>query len=232
MAIEEVHSGLHILNSSSVLDQHGQFGLCSGHSVQTFSIILLHDSVFLTLHSRSPLHMAVPAAPPAAPGRPPAGPCGPPAGPCGPPAGPCGPPAGHCGPPAAPDRPPAGPIGPPAAPTPAPPAAAPRKKRAIAAIVSFPIACSFVRFPVEGQKTYANALAGRWSNIYDCTSSGCHFFVVTLNLLHDCHILCGLRAPNFYEIVAILVCQIKVLHIGILQWKNFLQAVKKSDTER
>ena len=144
MAIEEVHSGLHILNSSSLLDQHGQFELCNGHSVQTFSIILLHDSVFLTLHSRSPLHMAVPAAPPAAPGRPPAGPFGPPAGPgC--------PPAGLGSPPAGPSGPPADPCGPPAETTPAPPAAAPRKKRAIAAIVSFPIVCSFVRFPLEGQ---------------------------------------------------------------------------------
>ena len=60
---------------------HALNGSSSGHSVQTFSIILLHGSVFLTRHLRCPFQMAVfgisqslPAAPPAAPGGPPAAP--------------------------------------------------------------------------------------------------------------------------------------------------------------
>ena len=87
-------------------------------------------------------------------------------------------------------------------------------------------------YPLEGQKTCAKA-SGKWSNLYDYKSSGFHLFVVTQYLLRCCHILCGVRAPVFYEIVAISVCQIKAFHIRILQnEKVFLQAVKISDSDR
>ena len=86
-------------------------------------------------------------------------------------------------------------------------------------------------YPLEGRQT--SAKAGKWSNLYDYKSSGFHLFVVTQYLLRCCYILCGVRAPVFYEIVAISVCQIKAFHIGILQnEKVFLQAVKISDSDR